>query len=103
MVISVAVFNVFGTHITKLINAVGRCIAESSRAILIWGIGMILNLFYGDDEKFERTDWLSISTKIVSFMVLIVALLVYNEVILAKKKPLYPLVDAHETIQRTFL
>ena len=40
-------FNVAGVTVTKYINALARAIANMTKSIIVWIIGLIITLIYG--------------------------------------------------------
>lgn len=46
-IFSVTTFNVSGVTVTKNINALARSIADVTRTILVWGVGVIITVTAG--------------------------------------------------------
>ena len=84
IILSTSAFNMIGVHLTKDINALGRCISTSSRSIFVWIIGLFLNLIDPGDQ-FESTDWKVLLVKSCAFVGLLVAVLIYNRLIFAER------------------
>lgn len=54
-IFSIATFNVAGVTVTKNINALARSIADVTRTILVWGIGLIITVSAG--AKYPNYEW----------------------------------------------
>ena len=82
--LSIMCFNVLGVSVTKYVNALARMIADVTRTVIIWGVGLIVTATVGADRvnyKWETLDLKAILIQLVGFMILISGNLVYNRVI----------------------
>lgn len=46
-IFSISIFNIAGVTVTKNINALARTVADVSRTIIIWGVGLIVTATAG--------------------------------------------------------
>lgn len=47
-VFSILFFNVSGVYVTKWVNALARAIANMTKSILVWILGLAVTVIYGD-------------------------------------------------------
>lgn len=79
-----ATFNVTGVTVTKYINALARSIADATRTIAVWIIGIIITVTAGTDKpnyRWEMTSAGAILMQLAGFVVLIFGNLIYNRII----------------------
>lgn len=77
-------FNVLGVSVTKYINALARSIADVTRTVLIWIVGIIITATAGRDHvnyKWQTLDLTAIAIQFVGFVILILGNLVYNGIV----------------------
>jgi hypothetical protein len=83
-VFSIATFNIMGVSITKYINAIARSIADVTRTILVWGVGLIVTATAGSiypNYKWELTKVGPILVELLGFVILVFGNIIYNEVV----------------------
>ena len=99
-IIVTAFFNVSGVSITKHINALARAIADVSKTVVVWILGMIITLSLGGtypNLKWEKTEAMVIIFQLIGFCFLVLGNLVYNELIkLNKREPIFSYFDDPE-------
>ena len=83
-VFSIATFNVTGVTVTKYINALARSIADVTRTILVWGIGIIITLTAG--ANYPNFEWEIVKVgavfiELLGFVILVAGNLIYNKII----------------------
>ncbi len=83
-IFSIATFNIAGVTVTKNINALARSIADVTRTILVWGIGLIVTVSAGTiypNYEWQLTNGGAIALQLVGFVILVSGNLVYNKII----------------------
>lgn len=83
-IVSMATFNVTGVTVTKYINALARSIADATRTVAVWIIGIIITVTAGSNKpnyRWEMTAVGAILMQLSGFVVLIVGNLIYNRII----------------------
>ena len=79
-----ATFNVTGVTVTKYINALARSIADATRTILVWIIGIVVTVSMGASKPnyvWELTSAGAILVQLLGFIFLIFGNLIYNKII----------------------
>jgi len=79
-----ATFNVTGVTVTKYINALARSIADATRTVAVWIIGIIITVTAGVNRpnyRWEMTSAGAILMQLAGFVVLIFGNLIYNRII----------------------
>lgn len=86
-IFSIALFNLCGVSVTKYINALARSLADVTRTVLIWLIGIIVTVTAGryyPNYDWELTSAGAIIVQFVGFIVLVFGNLIYNKIIKIK-------------------
>lgn len=86
-IFSIALFNLCGVSVTKYINALARSLADVTRTVLIWLIGIIVTVTAGayyPNYNWELTSAGAIIVQFVGFVVLVFGNLIYNKIIKIK-------------------
>lgn len=81
---SMGMLNVTGVTVTKYINALARSIADATRTVLVWIIGISITLTAGVSHPnyvWELTSAGAILVQLVGFIILITGNLIYNKII----------------------
>jgi hypothetical protein len=81
---SMATFNVTGVTVTKYINALARSIADATRTILVWVLGIIVTATAGSSKPnyiWELTSVGAILVQLLGFIFLIFGNLIYNKIL----------------------
>lgn len=55
VIIGILIFNVAGVSVTKYINALARSIANMTKSIVVWILGLIVTLWMG--ETYPNLIW----------------------------------------------
>lgn len=79
--ISIMCFNVMGVSVTKYVNALARMIADVSRTVIIWGVGLLITATAGEDHPNYRWETLDLKAnllQLLGFIILVSGNLVYN-------------------------
>lgn len=76
-VISIAMYNIVGINLTKLVSSTARAIIDTARTVFIWLFFMCFEPVKGVGEKFRPVQF-------VGFIFLILGSLIYNEIIKLK-------------------
>lgn len=77
-------FNLAGVTVTKKINALARAIANMTKSIFVWILGLIVTLSFGSvypNLKWEKLDALVIIFQIIGFIFMAFGNFVYNDVL----------------------
>jgi|JI6StandDraft_1071083.scaffolds.fasta_scaffold11106_5 hypothetical protein len=83
-VFSIAAFNVCGSTVTKYINALARSLADVTRTIVIWLVGIIVTVTAGKyypNYVWEIVGVGAILLELVGFVILVFGNLIYNRMI----------------------
>jgi hypothetical protein len=85
--VSCSIFNLCGAIVVNLINGLARSVMEPLRMILVWIVGLILTLAIGNRSIYGNQIVISplvISLKVVGFIILIIGVLLYFDLIRVK-------------------
>ena len=86
-IFSIALFNLCGVSVTKYINALARSLADVTRTVVIWLVGIIVTLTAGSNYpnyRWELTGAAPIIMQFFGFAVLVFGNLIYNRIIKIK-------------------
>ena len=73
-IVSIALYNIVGINLTKLVSSTARAVVDTVRTVFIWLFFLIWEVVPGTGERFY---WL----QLVGFLFLVFGTLVYNEII----------------------
>lgn len=83
-VFSIAAFNVCGSTVTKYINALARSLADVTRTIVIWLVGIIVTVTAGRNYPnyvWEIVGVGAILLELAGFVILVFGNMIYNRMI----------------------
>jgi len=73
-IVSIALYNIVGINLTKLVSSTARAVVDTVRTVFIWLFFLIWEVVPGTGERFY---WL----QLVGFLFLVFGTLVYNEIV----------------------
>ena len=73
-VVSIALYNIVGINLTKLVSSTARAVVDTVRTVFIWAFFLFWSPVEGTRENFE---WL----QFIGFCFLVVGTLIYNEIV----------------------
>ncbi|MBP3800462.1 MAG: hypothetical protein J6I85_00265 [Clostridia bacterium] len=73
-VVSIALYNIVGINLTKLVSSTARAVVDTVRTVFIWLFFLFITPVEGTEEHFH---WL----QFIGFIFLVLGTLVYNEII----------------------
>ena len=73
-VVSIALYNIVGINLTKLVSSTARAVVDTVRTVFIWLFFLIFDPVEGTHETFH---WL----QFIGFCLLVVGTLIYNEIV----------------------
>jgi drug/metabolite transporter (DMT)-like permease len=73
-VVSIALYNIVGINLTKLVSSAARAVVDTVRTVFIWAFFLYFTPVEGTKEDFH---WL----QFIGFMLLVCGTLVYNEIV----------------------
>ena len=73
-IISIAVYNIVGINLTKLVSSTARAVVDTVRTVFIWVFFLIFEPVEGTHETFY-------GLQLVGFLLLVFGTLIYNEII----------------------
>jgi drug/metabolite transporter (DMT)-like permease len=76
---SIAIYNLTGIIVGKKLSSVVRCLVDSCRTFVVWGLNLFIYYFVSDQygSSLTRHSWL----QLLGFMLLVFGTLMYNEVL----------------------
>jgi len=73
-VVSIALYNIVGINLTKLVSSTARAVVDTVRTVFIWVFFLFIHPVPGTEENFY---WL----QLVGFILLVLGSLIYNEIV----------------------
>jgi hypothetical protein len=73
-IISIALYNIVGINLTKLVSSTARAVVDTVRTVFIWIFFLVFTPVEGTEEKF-------FPLQLVGFLFLVAGTLVYNEIV----------------------
>ena len=73
-VVSIALYNIVGINLTKLVSSTARAVVDTVRTVFIWLFFLVFDPVEGTHETFH---WL----QFIGFCLLVVGTLIYNEIV----------------------
>ena len=73
-IISIALYNIVGINLTKLVSSTARAVVDTVRTVFIWAFFLFFTPVEGTHEEFY---WL----QFIGFIFLVIGTLIYNEII----------------------
>ena len=73
-IISVALYNLVGIKLTKLVSSTARVVVDEVRAVFIWLFFMIFNPVKGTEEEFHYL-------QLIGYIFLVLGTIIYNEIL----------------------
>ena len=73
-VVSIALYNIVGINLTKLVSSTARAVVDTVRTVFIWLFFLFIHPVKGTEEKFRPLQF-------VGFCLLVFGTLVYNEIL----------------------
>jgi hypothetical protein len=73
-VVSIALYNIVGINLTKLVSSTARAVVDTVRTVFIWGFFLFFTPVEGTKEEFHILQF-------IGFIFLVCGTLVYNEIV----------------------
>ena len=73
-VVSIALYNIVGINLTKLVSSTARAVVDTVRTVFIWGFFLFFTPVDGTQEDFHILQF-------IGFIFLVCGTLVYNEIV----------------------
>ena len=73
-IVSIALYNIVGINLTKLVSSTARAVVDTVRTVFIWAFFLVIHPVKGTEEHFY---WL----QLVGFVLLVLGTLIYNEIV----------------------
>ena len=73
-IVSIALYNIVGINLTKLVSSTARAVVDTVRTVFIWAFFLFVHPVKGTEENFYIIQF-------IGFILLVVGTLIYNEIV----------------------
>jgi uncharacterized MAPEG superfamily protein len=73
-VVSIALYNIVGINLTKLVSSTARAVVDTVRTVFIWAFFLFVHPVKGTEEHFYILQF-------IGFVLLVIGTLIYNEIV----------------------